>query len=105
YLALGREIDLHRIVAATERVPADIPAIGPARPDARREARVDWRSVLLFHVVAFAAVAPVQPAIRMQERAMHIRGVAGEIEVARDHLALVGDAVAIGVGELPDARW
>jgi hypothetical protein len=40
----------------------------------------------------------------MQKGAVDVGGVAGVVEAADDHLALVGDAVVVGVGEFPDAR-
>ena len=39
----------------------------------------------------------------MQKRAVDVGGIAGVVEAGDDHLALVSDAVVVGVGELPDA--
>src|SRR5262245_15157442 len=64
--ALGREVNLGGIVCATQRVPAHIRAVGATRPDARREPGMDQGAVLLLHVVALAAVAPVEAAIWMK---------------------------------------
>ena len=101
--ALGRKINFRRVVRARERVPAHVRAVGFARPDARRETGMDQRAVLLFHFVALAAVTPVEPAIGMEERPVNVRRVARVFEAADDHLASVGHAVAVGVGQLPDA--
>jgi len=103
-VALGSEDDLHRVVGAAQGVPLDIGAIGIAGPDAGGEAVVHQRAILLDDMVAFAAVAPIEAAIGgIQKRAVDVGGVAGVVEAAHDHLALVGHAVAIGVGEFPDA--
>ena len=72
--------------------------IWSCRPDGSDEG-----AVLLLHVVAFAAVAPVKASVGMQKRAMDVGGVAGVFETADDHLALVGDAIVVGIGEFPDA--
>lgn len=103
-VALGGEIDLDRVVHATERVPLHIAAVGLAGPDARRQAFVHDGPVFLDDVVTLAAVAPVEPAVGMQKRAVHIRRVTVKRVAPDDHLALIGHAVAVGVRQFPDAR-
>jgi hypothetical protein len=103
-LALGREIDLHGVVAARERMPPHVVTAGLAGPDAAGEPLVHERAVLLHDLVPLASVAPVEAAVGMQEGAVHIRGVAGVLEASDDHLALVGDAVVIRVRKLPQSR-
>ena len=104
-VATAGEIDLDRVVAAAERVPGDVAAIRFAAPDAAGERGIDGRAVLLLHVVAFAAVAPVEAAVGMQKRAVDVGGVAGVVEAGDDFLALVGHAIVVGVRELPNRRW
>ena len=48
-------------------------------------------------------MAPVEAAVGMQEGAVDVGGIAGVVEAAHNHLALVGDAIVVGVRELPDA--
>src|SRR6185503_1347224 len=64
--ALGSKVNFRRVVRTRERVPADIRAIGFARPDARRETGMDERAILLFHFVALPAMTPIEPAIGME---------------------------------------
>ena len=51
-----------------------------------------------------ATVRPIEAAVGVETRAVAIRAVGGPLEAADDELALVRDAVAVGIGELPDAR-
>jgi len=83
-------------------VPADIRAVGFARPDARRETGMDERAILLFHFVALPAMTPIESAIGMEEGPVNVRCVACVFEAADDHLALIGHTVAVGIGQLPD---
>jgi hypothetical protein len=48
-------------------------------------------------------MAPVEAAVGMQEGAVDVGGVAGVVEATDDHFALVGDAVIVSIGQLPDA--
>ena len=50
------------------------------------------------------ALAPVDPAVRAEVRAVQVVGAAGQRLALEPLFALVGDAVAVGVGQLPDAR-
>ena len=97
-LPLGGEIDLDGIVRTRERMPLHVTAIRAARPDAGGKAFVHDRPVLLHHLVSLAPVAPIEPAVRVQERTMHIGRVARVIKAADDHLAPIGHAVVVGVG-------
>src|SRR5437867_4553895 len=74
--ALRRKVNFGRVVRARERVPADVRAVGFARPDARRETRMDGRAIFLFHFVAFPAMTPVEAAIGMEEGPVNVRRVA-----------------------------
>src|SRR5439155_925827 len=101
--ALRSKVNFRRVVRTRERVPADVRAIGFARPDARRETGMDERAILLFHFVALPAMTPIESAIGMEEGPVNVRCVARVFEAADDHLALIGHTVAVGVGEFPDA--
>ena len=61
------------------------------------------RAVLLLHGVSLAAVRPVEAAVRVQAGAVAVGAVGGPGEAVHDELALLGHAVVIRVGELPDA--
>ena len=50
------------------------------------------------------ALGPVDPAVGPGVRAVQVVGAAGERLALEPFLAPVGDAVAVGVGQLPDAR-
>ena len=103
-VAAAGEIDFDRVVTAAERVPGDIAAIWLAAPDAAGERGIDRCAVLLLHIVAFAAVAPVKAAVRMQKRAVDVSSIPGVVEAGDDLLALVGHAVVVGIRELPNRR-
>ena len=49
-------------------------------------------------------LAPVDPAVGAEVRAVQVVGAAGERLAVEPHLLLVGLAVAVGVGELEDLR-
>ena len=99
-----REIEAGGVVGAAERVPADVGAVGQHRPDAAVEAGMHEGAVLLLDGVSLATVRPIEAAVGMQTRAVAVRAVGGPLETADEQLALVRDAVAVGVGEFPDAR-
>src|SRR5689334_19697350 len=65
---------------------------------------MDQCAIFLPDIVSLAAMAPVKPAIRMKEGAVYISSVPGVFEATDDHFALVRNAVAIRVGQLPDSR-
>ncbi len=102
-VAIRGEIYFDGVVAAAEGVPGNVATVGLAAPDAAGERFIDEGAVFLRDLVAFAAVAPVEAAVWMEEGAVDVGGVAGVVEAADDHLTLVGDAVVVGVGEFPDA--
>ena len=101
----GREIDFHGIVAAAQGMPLHIAAIGLAAPDAAGQAIMYNCAFLADDLVALAPMAPVQPAVGMQEGTVNVRRVACVVKAADDQFALVRHAVAIGVSELPQAGW
>ena len=102
-VAAAGEIDLDGVVTAAERMPRDVAAVRCAAPDTAGEGFIDEGAVLLHDLVAFAAMTPVEPAVGMQEGAMHVSGIAGVVEAADDHLTLLCDAVVVAVSELPQS--
>ena len=102
-LAGRGEIEAGGIVGATERMPADVGAVGLHRPDAAVEAGVHERAVLLLDGMALATMRPIEAAVRMEARAMAVGAVGGPLEAADDQLTFVRDTAAGRIGELPDA--
>jgi hypothetical protein len=102
-VALRREIDLDGIVPSEQRVPLYIAPIGPRAPDAGAAAFVNDLALPIGDPEAFPSVAPVEAAIRVQERSVDIRRIARVVEPRDDHFALIGHPIAVRVGKLPDA--
>ena len=60
------------------------------------------RAVLLLHRVSLAAVRPIEATVRVQARTMAVGAVGGPGEAVHEELALLGHAVVVRIGELPD---
>ena len=101
-LAIGHERDIDRVVHAAGHHGLETSAIWPAAEDVRGFARpfVAVDDVRLFGERAFA---PVDPAVRSGVGAVQIVRTAGKRAAFEPFDALVGDAVAIFVGEFPNA--
>ena len=103
-LARRVERHAHGIVHATGEHGFKARAIGPRTEDvrgARDEGLAVRERVALLGERTFR---PVNPAVWAEVGAVQVVCAAGERLAVMPHLALVGDAVAVGVGELPDLR-
>ena len=83
-------LELARVVAGTEDVA------GAGRP-----AGAAGKVVALL---GKGPLAPIDPAVAAEVGAMEIIGTAGEGLGVKPHLARFGDAIVVGIGELPNLR-
>src|SRR5258708_17890966 len=101
--AVGGKSDRHRVVHAACEHRLDPAAIG-ARPENMRRARDEWRLawpfVSLFREGPFA---PIKPTVRSQIRPMQITSATCERLALEPFLPFLGDSVAVGIGQFPDA--
>ena len=61
------------------------------------------RAVLLLHGVALTTVRPIEATVGVEAGAVTVGAVGRPGEAVHDELALLGDAVVVRIGELPDA--
>jgi hypothetical protein len=105
HLAFVGEIDLDGIVHAATGEGLDLAPTQLRRPDPRGLALLhDLPGVAVGNGETLAAVAPVEASVRMKKGTVDIGGVAGEVEAGRELFAHLGTAIAILVGETPEAR-
>ena len=104
--ALARRVerDPDRIVHATREHRFEARAVGPCAKDVRG-ARDEWLAGReCVALLGERALRPVNPAVRAEVGAVQVVRAAGKRLAVVPDLALVRDAVAVGVGELPDLR-
>ncbi len=102
-LAARRKHQLHRVVHAAGHHRLDSCAVGPGAKDMRRPGDKRRLALALVRLFGKRPFAPVDPTIGSAERAVDVVGAAGERLALEPLFALVGHAVAVGVGEFPDA--
>ena len=103
HFALSRKRDADRIVHAAGHHHVEVGAV--------RFRAVDVRGAILQHAAVAErvrllierALGPVEIAIRPKIRAVNVVRAAGQRPALEPFLALVSHAIAVGVGELPDA--
>ena len=103
-LAAGREDDIHGVVHARSDDSLEARAVGPHAVKVRSAADKIPSITELEALLGEPAFAPIDETIRPGVGAVEIVGAAGERLTVEPHLALVGHAVLVGVGELPDLR-
>ena len=79
-------------------------AVGPAAEDVRGLGDERRLAGPLVGLLGERPLAPVDPAVGAEVGAVQVVGAAGERLALEPLDALVGHAVAVGVGQLPDAR-
>jgi hypothetical protein len=62
------------------------------------EAGMDRRAVGLTDIVPLSPVRPIEAAIGMNPRSVHVRSISGPVEPANHQFAALGEAVDVGVG-------
>src|SRR6056297_1582512 len=98
------EIDLDRIVHPPTGMDLHIRAVGTAGKEIASRTLADKLASGITKFVAMVSITPIQPSIGCQKAPMNTGGVSGKAKAIDQHLALVSDAVPIGIGEPPDIR-
>ena len=103
-LPFGCESDVHWIIHPTRHHRLHQGVAGTAPEDvgcARNPGRLAGTFISLFSKRAFA---PVNPSVQAEIRTVQIVGASSEGFPLKPFLALVRDAVSIGISKFPDAR-
>ena len=103
-LAAGSEDDVDRVVHAAGHDRLDAGSIRPAAEDMGRPRDERRLARPLVGLLGERPLAPVDPAVGPEIRAMQVVGAAGERLALEPLDSLVGHAVAVGIRQLPDAR-
>ena len=103
-LAAGREHDVDRVVHPAGHHRLDRAVVGPRAEDVRRLGDKGRASRPLVGLFGERPLAPVDPAVGPEIGPVQVVGAAGERLALEPLLAAVGHAVAVGIGQLPDAR-
>ena len=103
-LAAGREHDLHGVIHPAGHNRLDHAAVGLPPKDVRRPCDERLPARPRVGLLGKGPLAPINPAVGPEVGAVQIVGAAGERLARKPLLAAVGDAVAVDVGQLPDAR-
>ena len=101
-LAAGGEDHVDRVVHAAGHDRLDARSIGPAAEDVGCLGHKRRLAGPRVRLLGKGSLAPVDPAVPAQVRPVQVVGAAGQGFALEPFDSLVGDAVAIGVGELPD---
>ena len=102
--ALAREGHTDRVVHAARHDDVEPCAVGPHAEDVRGAVLQDGAVAERVGLFGERAFGPVEEAVRPEIGTVDVVGAAGEGAALEPFLAFVGHAVAIGVGEFPDAR-
>ena len=100
--AARREDDIDRVVHAAGHDWLDAAAVGPASEDVRRLGDERRLAGALIPLLGKRSLGPVNPAVRAEIRAVQIVRAACQGLPLEPLAALVGHAVAFGVGQLPN---
>ena len=102
-LSPGCEDDVHRVVHSSRQDRLD-PGISGPPPEDVGGAGDQWRAARPFvGLLGEGSLGPVDPTVQSQVGTMKIVGATGEGLAREPLLPPVGDAVAIGIRQLPDA--
>jgi hypothetical protein len=104
-LPLGREGDVDGVVHAAGHHDLAARAVGPGPEDVRRAGLPAGPPRQVVGLLAVPALRPIEPAVAAEVGAMQVVAALRERAAVEPHLPLVGHAVAVAVGELPDRRW
>ena len=102
-LTLRREGHLDRIVHAARQDVLDRPSFDPSAEDVRRPGHERFPPGALIGLFRKRPLRPVDPAVETEVRPVQVIGAIGQGLGIKPFHPLVRDAVAVGVGELPDA--
>ena len=103
-LPFRREDDVDGVVHPAGQHRLELARIVAGAEDVASAGRPAGAAGEVVALLGKGPLAPIDPAIAAEVGAMEIVGTAGEGFGVKPHLARLGDAVIIGIGELPDLR-
>ena len=103
-LPFRREDDVNGVVHAAGQHRLELARIVAGAEDVAGAGRPAGAAREVIALLGKGPLAPIDPAIAAEVGTVEIIGTAGEGLGVKPHLARFGDAIVIGIGELPDLR-
>src|SRR5215510_3762091 len=101
--APGREGDVHRIIHPAGHHDFQTRTVWTFPEDMGCAALEGFASTQIVGLLGEGALAPVDPAVRPQIRPVHVVGATSQGLALMPFIPLIGDAIVVGIGKLPNA--